>query len=134
MTRSRNCNCALYSGFAPSSRPAPIRRRCAVERDERARADALDRQWNALLRGEATSTTDLDADLATLVARLHAAGSAIPPLFPDRHQAWRELSQAATPAPVSWSDGKTTPLAWPGRTQMAMPIPSRGGRKPLHRG
>jgi hypothetical protein len=85
-----------------------------VERDERDRADALDRQWDALLRGEATSTTaGLDADLVTLVARLHAAGSAIPPLFPDRNQAWWELRQASTPAPVSSSDGETTPPAWP---------------------
>jgi hypothetical protein len=84
-----------------------------VERDERDRADALDRRWDALLCGETTSTTDLDADLATLIARLQAAGSAIPPLFPDRNQAWRELRQAATPAPVSSGDDGSPPLPWP---------------------
>ena len=110
-----------------------------MERDERVRADALDRQWDALLRGEATSTTDLDADLATLVARLHAAGSAIPPLFPDRNQAWRELSQASAPAPVSGSDEETAPPAWPypnghaledlfPRRQSATSPPRRRGR------
>ena len=66
-----------------------------MERNERDRADALDHQWDALLRGETTSTTaDLDADLVMLVARLHAAGTAIPSLFPDPNQAWRELRQA----------------------------------------
>jgi hypothetical protein len=85
-----------------------------VERDERGRADALDRHWDALLRGETTpATADLDADLATLVARLHAAGSATPTLFPDPDQAWRELRQVSTPAPVSGSDGEPTPPAWP---------------------
>jgi hypothetical protein len=84
------------------------------ERDQRDRAEALDRQWDALLRGGATSATaDLDADLVTLVARLHAAGRAIPPLFPDPNQAWRELRQSATPATLSWSDEETAPPAWP---------------------
>ena len=102
---------------AASRRPGdqtPTRRRCAVERDERDRADALDRHWDALLRGEATSATaDLDADLATLVARLHAAGSAIPTLFPDRDQAWRELRQERRRPRSPWSDGETTPPTWP---------------------
>ncbi len=85
-----------------------------MERDERDRADALDRHWDALLRGETTSATaDLDADLAMLVARLHAAGSAIPTLFSDPEQAWRELRQASTPPPASGSDGELTPPAWP---------------------
>ena len=47
-----------------------------MERDERNRADDLDRYWDALLLSEATSVkTDLDADLATLVTRLRAAGT-----------------------------------------------------------
>jgi hypothetical protein len=84
------------------------------ERDQHDRADALDRQWDALLRGEATSTTaGLDADLVTLITRLHAAGRAIPPLFPDPNQAWRELRQSATPATLSRSDEETAPPAWP---------------------
>ena len=106
-----------------------------MERDERDRADALDRHWDALLRGETTAATaDLDADLATLVARLHAAGSAIPTLFPDPDQAWRELRQISTPATVSGATGRQR--LWPGRTRMAMSlqISSRGGRKPLRRG
>jgi len=106
-----------------------------VERDERERADALDRRWDAVLRGEAPSTTDLDADLATLVARLHTAGSAIPALFPDRNLAWRELLQAPTPSVDSWSDGETTPPVWPhpnGQIDLSAerrsitPLPRRG--------
>jgi hypothetical protein len=110
-----------------------------VERDERSRADALDRQWDALQRGEATSATaDLDVDLVTLVARLHAAGSAIPPLFPDRNQAWRELRHTATPAALSPSDGEPTVPAWPYPNGHALadlfprrsetPLPRRRGR------
>ncbi|MDF3018383.1 MAG: hypothetical protein K0R44_3608, partial [Thermomicrobiales bacterium] len=84
-----------------------------MERDERDRADAVDRHWDALLRGETTATAaDLDADLTTLVARLDAAGSAIPPLFPDPDQAWRELRQISTTTAVSRSDLGTTPPAW----------------------
>ena len=106
-----------------------------MERDERERADALDRRWDAVLRGEAPSTTDLDADLATLVARLHTAGSAIPALFPDRNLAWRELLQAPTPSVDSWSDGETTPPVWPhpnGQIDLSAerrsitPLPRRG--------
>jgi hypothetical protein len=111
-----------------------------VERDERDRADALDRHWDTLLRGETTSATaDLDADLATLVARLHAAGSAVPPLFPDRNQAWQQLRQISTPAPISANNRETTPPAWPypnghaltdffPRQQSEIPLPRRRGR------
>ena len=64
--------------------------------------------------GETTpATADLDADLVTLVARLHAAGSATPTLFPDPDQAWRELRQMSTPAAVSGSEGETNAPAWP---------------------
>jgi hypothetical protein len=109
-----------------------------VERDERDRADALDRQWDALLRGELPATTaDLDADLAALVARLQAAATAIPTLFPDRNQAWRELRQAPTPSVGPWSGGEAPP-AWPhpnGRAHVDLipqqrsvaPLPRRGG-------
>jgi hypothetical protein len=106
-----------------------------MERDERDRADALDRVWDAALRGEAPSTIDLDADLATLVARLHAAGSAIPTIFPDRNLAWRQLLQAPTPSVNSWSNAETTPPAWPhpnGQIGLSVerrsitPLPRRG--------
>jgi hypothetical protein len=109
-----------------------------VERDERDRADALDRQWDALQRGEATATTDLDADLVSLVTRLHAAGSGIPTLFPDRSKAWRELRRAAAPAAVSPGDGEITPPTWPHANGHALadlfprrpeaPLPRRRGR------
>jgi hypothetical protein len=108
-----------------------------VERDERDHADALDRYWDALLRGEATSTTtDLDPGLATLVARVQAAGSALPLLFPDPDRAWRELRQASAPSAVAWSDGETTPPPWPhpnghadlvAERRSAPPLPQRGG-------
>jgi hypothetical protein len=104
-----------------------------MERDERDRADALDRRWDTLLRGETTSTTDLDADLMTLVARLHAAGSAIAPLFPDRHQAWRELLHAAAPALLSGSEGETAPAAWPHPTGHVDPFPQRRSETALPR-
>ena len=89
------------------------------------------------LRGEAPSTTaDLDADLATLVARLQAAGSAIPTLFPDPDQAWRELLQAPTPPTREWSNEETPPPAWPhanghadlvAERRSVTPLPRRGG-------
>src|SRR5918995_6916621 len=85
-----------------------ILRRCAVERDERDLADALDHHWNALIRGEPRSATaGLDADLAALVTRLQAVGSALPSLFPDPDRAWRELPQVLTPPPRGWSNEET---------------------------
>jgi hypothetical protein len=81
-----------------------------VERDERDLADALDRQWDALLRGEVTSpTVDFDADLAALVTRLQAVGSALPSLFPNPEQAWRELLQPPLPGR---SNGETPLPTW----------------------
>jgi hypothetical protein len=79
-----------------------------VERDERNLADGLDSHWDALLRGEATATADLDADLSALVARLHAVGSALPSVFPDPNHAWRELLHAPAPPTRGWSE--ETPL------------------------
>src|SRR5829696_7544530 len=114
-----------------------MRRRCAVERDERDRADAIDRHWDDFLHGEATSATaDLDADLAALVTRLQAVGSALPTLFPDADRAWRELLRAPAPSAVSWSDEEIMPPAWPhpnryadlvAERQSATPLPRRGG-------
>jgi len=107
-----------------------------VERDERDRADAVDRHWDALLRGETTATAaDLDADLTTLVARLDAAGSAIPPLFPDPDEAWRELRQMSTTVPVSGSDRETTPTAWtyPNGHVLADLFPRRSETSPPRR-
>jgi hypothetical protein len=108
-----------------------------VERDERGLADDLDRYWDALLRGDASpAPAALDADLATLAARLHAAGRALPPLFPKPDDAWRELRRRPVP-PTVGSDGEAEPSpAWPhpnGRVALAsvpapaMPGPRRGG-------
>jgi hypothetical protein len=84
-----------------------------VERDVRDLADALDHHWDALLRGEVpAATTGLDADLVALVAGLQGVGSALPPLFPDPHQAWRELSQAPAAPTRGWSDEETPPPTW----------------------
>jgi hypothetical protein len=84
-----------------------------VERDERDLADALDRHWDALLRGEVPAVTAaLDADLVALVAGLQAAGSALPSLFPHPLQAWRELRQAPTPPTQGWSDAETPLPTW----------------------
>src|ERR671910_1360279 len=89
-------------------------RRCAVERDERDLAEALDHHWNALIRGEPRSATaGLDADLAALVTRLQAVGSALPSLFPDPDRAWRELPQVLTPPPPGRSNEETPLPAWP---------------------
>src|SRR5215207_505871 len=88
-------------------------RRCAVERDERDLADALDQHWDALLRGEVPAVTaDLDADLVALVAGLQAAGSALPSIFPDPHQAWRDLRQMPPPPTRGWSDAETPLPTW----------------------
>ena len=84
-----------------------------MKRDERALADDLDRYWDALLRGDATpAAADLDADLATLVTRLHAAGNALPSLFPDTDQAWWELRPNPTPPTPGWSDEETVLPTW----------------------
>lgn len=84
-----------------------------MERDERTRADDLDRYWDALLRSETPPpSAGLDADLGTLVARLHAAGSALPTLFPDPTLAWRDLRpDLAAPTP-KWSDEESVFPAW----------------------
>jgi hypothetical protein len=84
-----------------------------VERDERALADDLDRYWDALVQGGTTSATaDLDADLATLVTRLHATGIALPTLFPDAEQAWRDLRANVTPPLAEQSDEETVLPTW----------------------
>ena len=84
-----------------------------MERDERDLADAVDRHWDALLRGEVRSATaDLDADLAALVTRLQAVGSALPSLFPDPDHAWRDLPQASTPLTRGRSDGEQLSPVW----------------------
>jgi hypothetical protein len=84
-----------------------------VERDERDLADALDQQWDALLRGDVPAVpADVDADLVALVAGLQAAGSALPPLFPDVEQAWRDLRANLTPRMVEQSDEATVFPTW----------------------
>src|SRR5215212_6996111 len=89
-------------------------RRCAMERDERDLADALDHHWDTLLRGEARSApADLDADLAALVTRLQAVGRALPSLFPDPDQSWRDMRHSLTPLALGWGDGEATAAAWP---------------------
>lgn len=113
-----------------------------MERDERARADALDRYWDALLRGDATSAkVDLDADLAPLVTRLHAAGSALPTLFPDTDHAWRELRPKLTARTPGWSDDEIVLPAWAHPNghaerfaggQWVTPLPRRRGRRFLN--
>ena len=87
------------------------------------RAASLDRAWDALARGEPAPVPDReDAALTAFVARLQAT-SAIPTLFPDPEQSWRELRTrntvptAATAAPDppgarTWgADGNETPTA-----------------------
>jgi hypothetical protein len=81
-----------------------------VERDERDLADAIDRYWDALMRGEATTRADIDAELGALVGRLHAAGAGMPPLFPDRLQAWSALRQMPTQTPRARNDGEVESL------------------------
>jgi hypothetical protein len=84
-----------------------------VERDERDLADDVDRHWDALLRGEdPTTPSGLDAGLASLVARLHAAGNALPSLFPDPKRAWREVPREPTPSVLVRSDKRTILPAW----------------------
>jgi hypothetical protein len=84
-----------------------------VKRDERALADDLDRYWDALVQGGSTSATaDLDADLATLVTRLHATGIALPTLVPDPEQAWRDMRANVTPPLAEQSDVETVLPTW----------------------
>src|SRR5215211_1176194 len=88
-------------------------RRCAVEREERDLADVLDQHWDALLRGDVPAVTaDVDADLVALVAGLQAAGSALPPLFPDPHQDWRDLRANLTPPMAEPSAEATGAPTW----------------------
>jgi hypothetical protein len=85
-----------------------------VAHDERDLAAALDQYWDAIVQGEArAATANLDAELAALVTRLQAVGSALPSLFPDPHHAWRELRQVSTPSAIPWRDGETPPPTWP---------------------
>src|SRR5215218_1329718 len=117
-------------------------RRCAVERDERALADALDQQWDALLRGDVPAVpADVDADLVALVAGLQAAGSALPPLFPDPEQAWRDLRANLPPPRAEPSDEATVLPTWfhaNGHAkrfteeQWTPPLPRRGGGRFLN--
>lgn len=62
-------------------------------------AASLDHVWDALVRGEPAPNPDqTDAAQTAFVARLQAT-SAIPTLFPDPAQSWRELrTSGATPA------------------------------------
>src|SRR4051812_20884572 len=87
-------------------------RRCAVERDERDLADALDQHWDALLRADVPAVTaDVDADLAALITRLQAVGSALPSLFSDSDHAWRELLHAPAPTTREWGNEEAPLLA-----------------------
>ena len=79
-----------------------------MERDERGRADALDRHWDALrpVRPRLPRPTSTPTCCRRPVARSRGA---IPTLFPDPDQAWRELRQVSTPAAVSGSGGRQRP-------------------------
>jgi hypothetical protein len=108
-----------------------------VEPDERDLAEALDRHWDARIRGEPRSATaGLDPDLAALVTRLQAVGSALPSLFPDPDRAWRVLPQVLRPPPPGWSNEETPFPAWPhangyadlvAEQRSTPPRPRRGG-------
>ena len=83
-----------------------------MERDERNLAEALDRHWDAHIRGEPRSATaGIDPDLVALVTRLQAVGSTLPSLFPDPDRAWRELPHVLPPP--GWSNEETPFPAWP---------------------
>jgi hypothetical protein len=85
-----------------------------VERDERDLADALDQHWDALLRGDVPAVTaDVDADLVALVTQLQAVGSALPSLFPDPDQAWRELLHAPASPTRAWGNEEAPLLVGP---------------------
>ncbi len=81
-----------------------------MERDERDRADALDRYWDVIQRGDRPSATvAIEDELAALVAGLHAARVVAPVLFPDPEQAWRQLRQTPTPSPRPRRDAAAIP-------------------------
>ena len=83
------------------------------------RAAALDRAWDALARGEPAPVPEHeDAALTAFVARLQAT-SAIPTLFPDPEQGWREL-RARDAAPTAATAMSATPSA-PSRSPNGRP-------------
>src|SRR3954469_7712754 len=74
MTRPRSDNCGRSTSFALRPACASGSGRCAVEREERRRADALDRYLDALLQDRAPARPSGVDDVAAAVIALLGEG------------------------------------------------------------